>query len=182
MEIDRNTVKALASPTRIDILNQTLNGNNTTTDISNELDKTKSTISSHLEKLNEADLLEKDEEEGRRRVVYTPTRKAESILKGRKRKMQFSLFSGFIALVAGSGAIWHFFNPFNHSSASGAEMQSADSMNALSMEATRSTAENASKASGLPELENVFLAAGVVFFSVSIISFAYGYTMARLDR
>jgi len=50
MEINFNTVKAL-SPTRVKILDQILDKESTPTQISNELDKSKSTISSHLSTL-----------------------------------------------------------------------------------------------------------------------------------
>lgn len=175
MEIDSSTVKALASPTRIQILKATLNGRSTTTGISEDLEKTKSTVSTHLETLTDAGLLEKDEEEGRRRVVYTPTRKAESIIKGRRKKMQFSLATGFVAMIAGGAAFWQFFDPINSNAAS---RQSADSMGTLSMDAAKESGTAAS--SGIPELDNLFLAAGVMFFSISAASFAYGYTMNQL--
>lgn len=175
MEIDSRTVKALASPTRIDILKATLNGSSTTTGISDELEKTKSTVSTHLETLTDAGLLEKDEEEGRRRVVYTPTRKAESIIEGRRKKMQFSLATGFVAMIAGGAAFWQFLDPINSNAAS---QQSTDSMGAMSMDAARESSNAAS--SGIPELDTVFLAAGVMFFSISTLSFVYGYTMNRL--
>ena len=65
MNIDFDSVRALASPTRLEILSIVLNEDEaTTTKISDELDKSKSTVSSHLKILKEADLLEKDEEEG----------------------------------------------------------------------------------------------------------------------
>jgi len=75
MEINFNTVKALSSPTRVKILDQILDKESTPTQISNELDKSKSTISSHLSTLQNADLIEKDSKEGRRRVTYSPTKK-----------------------------------------------------------------------------------------------------------
>ncbi|WEL19571.1 winged helix-turn-helix domain-containing protein [Candidatus Nanohalococcus occultus] len=178
MEIDRKTVEALASPTRIEILKAALEGESTTTDISEEIQKTKSTVSSHIEKLTEAQLLEKDAEEGRRRVNYTPTRKARSIIKGRRKKMQFSLLTGFAAIIAGGAAFWNYFEPMSTNSAE-ATVQSRE-MTAMAMDtAARGTAET-SNTGGVPELELVFLAAGAVFFSVSIISFLYGYVMMRL--
>lgn len=176
MEIDRRTVKALASPTRIEILRAALNGESTTTDISRELDKTKSTVSSHLDKLTEAELLEKDQKDGRRRVIYRPTRKAESIIEGREKKVQFSLISGTAFLLVGAAAFWNVVNSFGLKSASTA--QSSEGMTAMSMDAARETTEASS--GGVPELDTVFLAAGAFFISVSALSFVYGYVMNRL--
>lgn len=104
MNIDFDSVSALASPTRLEILSIVLNEDEaTTTKISDELDKSKSTVSSHLKVLKKADLLEKDEEEGRRRVIYNPTDKSKAIVEGKERKVKFSITSS--ALTAAGGAI-----------------------------------------------------------------------------
>jgi len=91
MEINFNTVKALSSPTRVKILDQILDKESTPTQISNELDKSKSTISSHLSTLQNADLIEKDSKEGRRRVTYSPTKKQKAIIEGKEKKSSFHL-------------------------------------------------------------------------------------------
>ena len=104
MNIGFDSVRALASPTRLEILSIVLNEDEaTTTKISDELGKSKSTVSSHLKVLKEADLLEKDEEEGRRRVIYNPTDKSKAIVEGKERKVKFSITSS--ALTAAGGAI-----------------------------------------------------------------------------
>ncbi|MFB6241418.1 MAG: ArsR/SmtB family transcription factor [Candidatus Nanosalina sp.] len=103
MDLDFKSVKALASPTRLEILNSVLDEEATTTKLSEDLDKSKSTVSSHLKVLTESGLLEKDEEEGRRRVVYRPTEKAEAIIEGRERKVKFSVVSS--ALTAAGGIL-----------------------------------------------------------------------------
>ena len=69
MDVDFKTVKALSSRTRIKILNFALENEATPTRISREIDRSKSTVSSHLEKLVSSGLLEKDSKEGRKRVV-----------------------------------------------------------------------------------------------------------------
>jgi len=104
MNIGFNSVRALASPTRLEILSIVLNEDEaTTTKISDELGKSKSTVSSHLKVLKEADLLEKDEGEGRRGVIYNPTDKSKAIVEGKERKVKFSITSS--ALTAAGGAI-----------------------------------------------------------------------------
>jgi DNA-binding transcriptional ArsR family regulator len=65
--------------------------------LSDKVGKSKSTVSSHLDELRDAGLLEKDEEEGRRRVVYQPTNKTEAIIEGRSRKVRFSITSSIVS-------------------------------------------------------------------------------------
>ena len=101
MDLDYKSVKALSSPTRLEILKMVLDEEATTTKISDELDKSKSTISSHLDVLTDSGLLEKDEVEGRRRVVYRPTSKAEAIANGRERKVKFSVVSSALTAFGG---------------------------------------------------------------------------------
>lgn len=105
MELDFRTIKALSSPTRIAILDRLLEKDATPTSLSEDLDKSKSTVSSHLSVLLDAGLVEKDEEEGRRRVVYSPTRKAATIVEGRERRIRFSVTSAIVSafLLLGSG-------------------------------------------------------------------------------
>jgi len=105
MDLDYKSVKALSSPTRLEILKMVLDEEATTTKISDELDKSKSTISSHLDVLTDSGLLEKDEEEGRRRVVYRPTSKAEAIANGRERKVKFSVVSSALTAFGGAAFI-----------------------------------------------------------------------------
>lgn len=106
MELDFKSIRALSSPTRLKILHKVLENESTTTQLSDELDKSKSTISSHLKDLTEAGLLEKDKKESRRRVVYSPTRKAEAIVKGKERKVKFSVASSVFSAVGGTFLIW----------------------------------------------------------------------------
>ena len=101
MNLDFETIRALSSPTRIRILSQSLKSEATTTQLSREIDKSKSTVSSHLETLVDSGLLEKDEEEGRKRVVYRPTEKAEAIVNGKQKKVRFSIVSSAVSALIG---------------------------------------------------------------------------------
>lgn len=105
MEIDFSVAKALASPTRLKILRQLLEDENTSTSLSKNLNKSKSTIVNHIEVLSDAGLVEKDQEEGRRRVVYKPTRKAQTIARGGESKVKFSLVSSIISGLVGAGIL-----------------------------------------------------------------------------
>lgn len=78
---DAEIYKALSSDTRIDIMNTLLEGERTPTDISSKLNKSKATIVEHLDKLREADLVEKIEVDGRKWVFYRLTPRGKSIIK-----------------------------------------------------------------------------------------------------
>jgi DNA-binding transcriptional ArsR family regulator len=103
MELDFGTLKALASSTRVRILHRLLEKEATPTVLSNDLDRSKSTISSHLTQLQNAGLVEKEKVEGRKRVVYRPTSKAKTIIKGRERRMKFAITSSLVSGLAGIG-------------------------------------------------------------------------------
>lgn len=182
MELDFETVRALSSPTRIKILNQVLEEESTPTSLSDDLDRSKSTVSSHLETLVEAELVEKDEKEGRRRVVYHPTPKAEAIVRGRERRVKFSLASSIVSGIAGFALIGNHVLDFGLRSASKTYSQSQD-VGAMSMEsanvATEATRTAAEQGSTL-DASTALLLTGVFFISVSVVGFAYGMLMNRL--
>lgn len=78
---DPTIYRALSSDTRLGILNVLTEGDRTPTDISYKLQKSKSTICEHLEKLQEAELVEKIEREGKKWVFYKLTSKGKIILR-----------------------------------------------------------------------------------------------------
>ncbi len=78
---DADVYRALSSGTRMEILNTLLEGERTPTDISSKLNKSKATIVEHLDKLREADLVEKIEVDGRKWVFYKLTPRGKSIIK-----------------------------------------------------------------------------------------------------
>lgn len=146
MEIDFDTVKALSSPTRLEILDYSLKSEATPTKLSRELDKSKSTVSNHLEKLTEAGLLEKDSEEGRKRVVYRPTSQTRAIVKGRKRKMSFSLVTSLAGIGVGSILLLRALNPVSSLTGTREQMESAGAdMMAQSADTATTGAEAASQ-------------------------------------
>jgi len=180
MEIDFQTVRALSSPTRVKILSKVLEEEATPTKLSRELEKSKSTVSSHLSTLQEAELLEKDKKEGRKRVVYHPTRKAEAIIEGRERKIRFSLGSSALSTFIGLGATFYgakkFLSTGSEALKQEAAMTASDSMNAMNTQSV----ETSSGAQNLlsPDL---LLFIGIAFLSISVFSFLYGITMKKLD-
>ncbi|MDY6765749.1 MAG: winged helix-turn-helix domain-containing protein [Candidatus Nanohaloarchaea archaeon] len=102
MELDFTAVQALSSPTRLRILAAVLEAEQTPTRLADELGKSKSTVASHLATLEEAGLVERDAEEGRRRVTYSATRQAEAIVQGKERKVKFSLASSALTGIGGA--------------------------------------------------------------------------------
>jgi len=174
MELDFKTVKALSSATRIRILSLVLKGDYSSTEISNKVDKSKSTVSSHLESLQNAGLVEKDKEDGRRRVLYSSTRKAEDIVEGKERKVKFSIASSAITGLGGMGLI-----AAEHLSLIGGsgetESGSAGTMGTMgTMDAGRTAAENASGGT------EAVMYLGLVLILVSLVAASYGLAISKL--
>lgn len=169
MELDLRSVKALASPTRIEILRHSLDQEATPTSLADELDRSKSTISSHLETLTTAGLLEKDSEEGRRRVVYHPTKKAEDIASGKERKVRFSLATSGISTLAGAGFIATSFMQGSEEN-----IEAAGEMGVQAMD----TASNTQETGIFPE--EMFLVAGLGFLTIAVGSLLYGLAMNKI--
>ncbi len=192
MELDFKSVRALSSPTRVRILRKLMEGKSTTTKLSEELDKSKSTISSHLKELTEAGLLEKDEKEGRRRVEYRATRKAEAIVKGKERKVKFSIASSAFTALGGALLVWKDLAGSKTEKAlqaykgatsgdSGGSMGTMGTMEAGNL--TNGTAEagrQAAEASGAG-VEQLFLFAGIGLLTVSATALVYGLTINYLS-
>ncbi len=80
-ESPAETYKALSSSTRLGILNELQEGDRTPTDLSARLRKSKATIAEHLDKLVDADLVEKIERDGRKWVFYKLTSKGKSAIR-----------------------------------------------------------------------------------------------------
>ncbi|MFB6100620.1 MAG: ArsR/SmtB family transcription factor, partial [Candidatus Nanohalobium sp.] len=177
MELDFKTVKALSSPTRIKILNEALSGEPTPTELSEKVGKSKSTVSSHLDQLREAGLLEKDSEEGRRRVVYQPTSKTEAIIEGRSRKVKFSLTSSIVSAWVGAGlALGALKQPVYQKAA---ETGGSGGIGTMALNEGAEAARTAAETS-IVSPENVFLFTGLGFLSIAVGSLVYGMVVSRV--
>lgn len=173
MELDFKTVKALSSPTRVKILSQVLDKDATPTQLSRDIGKSKSTVSAHLTKLHKAGLLEKDKEDGRKRVVYSPTRKAKAIVKGKERKVRFSITSSAFSMAAGlallgSNALGYF-----------QQKTTADQAMMMTQESADTAAGSTSSLASLSPDILLFIGAGLI--GVSLLGFAYGITVNKLS-
>ncbi len=99
--LDRETFKALASDTRLNIL-RTLDGKKLgLNDISKATNLNKATLHEHLVKLNQAGLVKKKEREGHKWVYYKLTWKGENLLHPENTKIVVLFSLTFIALWAG---------------------------------------------------------------------------------
>jgi len=174
MELNFKTVKALSSATRIQILSLVLKKNRSPTDISKKVDKSKSTVSSHLESLVEAGLVEKDKKEGRRRVLYSPTRKAETIVEGKERKVKFSIASSAITSLAGFGLIAsQKLLPLKPQT----QTESSEGAEAITtMDAGQRVAETASGGS------EALMYFGLILIVVALVAAGYGLAMKRIGE
>ena len=173
MELDFKSVKALSSPTRVKILHKILEKEATPTQLSGELDKSKSTISSHLSKLHTAGLVEKDKKEGRKRVCYSPTRKARAIVKGKERRVQFTLASSALSMMVALIAIGSGTQELISSSGSD------QAVGAMTMAQESAASEAPSTLLNLSPEILLFTGAGLL--GVSVVSFIYGITVKKLS-
>lgn len=185
MELDFKSIKALSSPTRLKILRKVLENEATTTQLSDELGKSKSTISSHLKELTEAGLLEKDKKEGRRRVVYRPTKKADAIVQGKERKVKFSVASSVLSAAGGTFLIWKDMAKQKAAeslskspdSGAGGDMGAFNTMEAGNM--SRDAAETAAQSTG-GGIEQFLLFAGIGLLTISFSTLVYGLALNHL--
>ncbi|MFH1474168.1 MAG: winged helix-turn-helix domain-containing protein [Candidatus Aenigmatarchaeota archaeon] len=122
MEIDRKTLKALAADTRLDILKSLGKRRKTPSELSKELHLATSTVTEHLEKLEKADLI-KREETGHKWIYYSLSRNGENLVKP-KYPVQFVFMLSITIIVIISASILMY---GNYSS-----MQASDSGEALS--------------------------------------------------
>ena len=177
MELNFDTVKALSSRTRIRILNEALANESTPTDLSKAVGRSKSTVSSHLEKLQEADLLEKEEVEGRRRVIYRPTDKTKAIINGRNRKVKFSILSSVSTAWIGAGLG---LKAFRELSAPEPETGGGQ-LGTMALDKGTEAAGSSSDMMGSLGTE-ALLFVGLGFLSVSVAGLFYGFVFSRLGE
>ena len=99
--LDRETFKALASDTRLDIL-KTLDGKNMgLNEIAKVTNLNKATLHEHLTKLNEAGLIKRNERDGHKWVYYKLTWKGESLLHPENTKIVVLFTTTIVALWVG---------------------------------------------------------------------------------
>lgn len=103
--LDRESFKALASDTRLDILRALDERQKTVTELAKELDLNKATVFEHLETLVKVDLVQKLENE-RKWVYYQLSWKGRRILHPEKITIALMLSSSLASLLTGGIAFW----------------------------------------------------------------------------
>lgn len=96
--VDIKTIKALSVDARVDILSELKKKPMTLSEISKALSLAASTVKEHLCKLEEVELIER-EETSRKWKYYSLTRKGEQVVGKKKTKFVFMLFSFLIIAV-----------------------------------------------------------------------------------
>ncbi|MCX6667697.1 MAG: winged helix-turn-helix domain-containing protein [Euryarchaeota archaeon] len=99
--LDRETFKALASDTRLDILKSLDGKNMSLKDICTVTNLNKATLHEHLVKLNGAGLIKKNERDGHKWVYYKLTWKGECLLHPENTRIVVLFTTTFIALLVG---------------------------------------------------------------------------------
>jgi DNA-binding transcriptional ArsR family regulator len=97
--LDRETFKALASDTRLDILKNLDGRPMGLNDIAKVTNLNKATLHEHLTKLNEAGLIKRTEREGHNWVYYRLTWKGESLLHPENTRIVVLFTATFVALA-----------------------------------------------------------------------------------
>lgn len=82
-ELDQDTIKALSADTRVQLLQELNDHGKTPTYLADQVGKHKSTVVEHLAILQDADLVARHSEEGRKRVTYTLTKKGKQFTSSR---------------------------------------------------------------------------------------------------
>ena len=108
MEIDRKTLKALSADTRLDILKTLGKRRKTPSELSKELNLAASTVVEHLNRLEEADLV-KREETGHKWIYYALTKKGLALVKP-KVPAQFIIVLSICIFAVFAGFVYYYVN------------------------------------------------------------------------
>ena len=116
MDIDRKTLKALAADTRLDILKSLGKRRKTPSELSKELHLASSTVTEHLDKLEKADLIRR-EETGHKWIYYSLTNKGSNLVKP-KYPVQFILIISITVIIISAASILMYGNYYAGTTAS----------------------------------------------------------------
>ncbi len=125
MEIDRKTLKALAADTRLDILKSLGKRRKTPSELSKELNLATSTVVEHLNRLEEADLVRR-EETGHKWIYYALTKKGLALVKP-KIPTHFVIVLSLCVIVVFAGFIYYYVNYTSFGTAATPDMLTAPS-------------------------------------------------------
>jgi DNA-binding transcriptional ArsR family regulator len=115
MEIDRKTLKALSADTRLDILQSLGKRRKMPSELSKELNLATSTVVEHLNRLEEANLISR-EETGHKWIYYSLTDKGSSVVRPRA-PMNLIIVLGISVLIISAGVFYYSSNFYGESTA-----------------------------------------------------------------
>jgi DNA-binding transcriptional ArsR family regulator len=104
MDIDRKTLKALAADTRLDILKSLGKRRKMPSELSKEMGLASSTVIEHLSRLEEADLIQR-EETGHKWIYYSLTNKGSALVRP-KVPMNFVIVLSLSILLIFAGVFY----------------------------------------------------------------------------
>ena len=99
LEITRETIKALSSDTRVEIIKALKERRKTVSELSSEMRLSKSTVHEHLEKLLRESLIQRNESYTNKWVYYELTRKGSELLETGEKKVLLLLSSIGVAVL-----------------------------------------------------------------------------------
>jgi DNA-binding MarR family transcriptional regulator len=100
--IDRKTLKAISSDTRMDLLKYLSKRKYTLSELSNKLNLKASTVKEHLDNLINSDLVEKENTENKWKY-YSLTEKGKKLVNPKEVKLLISFIISFIATIGAIG-------------------------------------------------------------------------------
>ncbi len=100
--VDRDVLKALSADTRMDILKVLADGGRMPSFIGKKLNKTDATIVEHLRALENAGLVKKVEQPGKKFVFYTLTERGIGIVSSKTKRLVVILSTSALTLAAGA--------------------------------------------------------------------------------
>lgn len=182
-ELDQQTLKALSADTRKALLQELGDHGKTPTYLAEQVGKHPSTVVEHLDTLREAGLVAKDEQEGRKRVTYTLTKKGKRLTSSRGSTVVLAA-SAVTAVTGGAAALWsliggsmtRFYGTTQADTATiGPESLESGGGDA-GIQAAETTSEGVMQ--HLPAVDPV-LAAGLVLLLIGVTGGAYWYRSMR---
>ena len=158
MEIDRKTIKALAADTRLEILKSLGNRRKTPSELSKELDLAVSTITEHLNKLEEAGLVNR-KDTGHKWIYYELSDKATGLVKPRY-PVQFVLILSLGLILVFAGVFRYFYVM---------PMEFAAVAERAPMAAAGEAAEEAAKVIQIDWLMIGLFVVGIILIAISLV-------------
>ncbi len=165
LEIDDKTVEAVSSGTRKNILKYLNRRNMTVTELSRELDLSKSTVHEHLSKLLEAGFINKLDREGRKWVYYELTKKGKNLV-GNRVKNVLLFASSIVAGVLGIQQLHSYFTT---------KRTMEDAVDIGPMTETHEATETITEVTN----GNIHLAAAIILFIVTATLILYYFKKVR---